>query len=143
MNTLATLNNRNRSSELQRGWPSFPPLGSSFFGDIFGEMIPNSFPSNMMSKNVLEDGSTVLEYNLAGYKPEQIMVKMDTAQSQLIIKAKNDDDNRRQVFNTVISLSPYTSPEDVKTSYEHGVLAITIAPLEKRKEEALVDIPVT
>lgn len=121
------------------------PFGGSLFGNRFLDSVTEglSMPStNLMQRYVEEDGSTVVEYNLAGFEPEDISVKVDTALGELLISARSENGNNRRAFSTVLSLSPYTSAEDITTDYKNGVLAITIAPLEKRKEESLIEIPI-
>ena len=126
---------------------SFAPMPilphSLFDSPFFGRMMDGlSIPSNLMRRYTQEDGSTVLEYNLAGFEVKDIAIKVDTATSELMITAQNEDVSNRRSFSTSVTLSPYTTPEDVTTSYKNGVLQVTVAPLEKRKAESLVDIPV-
>lgn len=122
------------------------PTGRSMFGpDFLGRLVDtwnNTLPNNLMRRYLEEDGSTVLEYNLAGFKKEDIQIKMDSALGELIVRAESSDGKDKRAFSTVLTLSPYTSAEDLSTSYENGVLKVTVAPLEKRKEESLIDIPV-
>lgn len=100
-----------------------------------------SITSNLMRQYRSADGSTILEYNLAGFTQDEINVQIDTALGELIIKADHAEEGNQRAFSTAVTLSPYTSPEDVSTEYSNGVLKITVAPLEKRKEESLVTIP--
>lgn len=140
------MNNR-FGQELIRRNTQFPQLDfpySLFGSPVLGRMaealnVPATF--NLMKHNKLEDGSTRLEYNLAGFKAEEISLNVDTATNELIIKAEKNNEGDIRRFHTVITLSPYTSPEDVTTKYEDGVLELTIAPIEKRKEESLVALP--
>lgn len=121
-------------------------FGRSLFGpEILGRVLTSEMPftsNNLVHRETKEDGSTVLEYNLAGYSTEHISTRLDTAQNQLIISAKDESNSRRKTFSTVLTLSPYTSPEDISTSYKNGILEVVISPLEKRKEESIVDIPI-
>lgn len=126
--------------------PLIPMPRSLFGGDFFDRISEgwNSvFPANLMRKWTKEDGTTILEYDLAGFDSEDIKVKLDTALGELIISAKNESTENKRSFSTILSLSPYTTSEDISTHYKNGVLEIMIAPLEKRKEESLVEIAVT
>lgn len=138
-NTLAKRN----TTESPRVTEMFDPFrslfGTSPFGQLFREYTWPQY--NLMHRTKTDDGSTVLEYNLAGFKPEQIAVKYDTVAGELMVHAENEERTRESSF--VVGLPQYASPEDVKTSYDNGVLSITIAPLEKRKESAIVDIPLS
>jgi HSP20 family molecular chaperone IbpA len=123
------------------------PMPRSLFGGDFFDRISEgwntAFPANLMRRDTREDGTTILEYNLAGFTTEDIKVKLDSALGELIITAKKDTEENKRSFSTILTLSPYTTPEDISTHYENGVLEIMIAPLEKRKEESLIDIAVT
>lgn len=124
-------------------------LGFNGFGTgLFPETIldrlftmPFTQQPNLMRQYRKEDGATVLEYNLAGYKDDEITINIDTALHELIIKADHTEEGNRRKFATSLTLSPYTSPEDVNVKLENGVLTIEIAPLEKRKQEALIQLP--
>lgn len=132
----------------ERALAPFVPMPPSLFGmnlfDRFFDGLNNQIAQqNIVHREVRDDGSTAIEYNLAGYEPEQVSVKVDTAQGQLIVSAKDERENKRKSFSTVLTLSAYTSPEDITTSYKNGILEIVVAPLEKRKEESLVEIPIS
>lgn len=124
-----------------------PGLPSIFGAGMLDRMFDRSASplfttaANLMRQYRLADGSTVLEYNLAGFKQDEINVQIDTALGELIIKAEHQEEGNQRAYSTAVTLSPYTSPEDVTSEYSDGVLKITVAPLEKRKEESLVTIP--
>jgi HSP20 family molecular chaperone IbpA len=121
----------------------FGGMPRSFFDSPFLNRFMELNPTNnLMRSTVKEDGSTILEYNLAGFESGDISVHVDTASNELIIHALSEVEDNRRMFNTTIGISPYTTPEDVSTAYKNGVLQILIAPLEKRKAESLVPIPV-
>lgn len=119
----------------------FNPFRSFFGGSPLAHFLSEpSWPqSNLMGSRRGAEGELILEYNLAGFKPEEIEVTFDTTEGDLRVKATSESSKRE--FATVLSLPTYLGAEDVATTYEHGVLTITLAPLEKRKEEALVSIP--
>lgn len=123
------------------------PMPRSFFGGDFLDRISegwnNVFPANLMRKYVKEDGTTILEYNLAGFTSDDIKVKLDSALGELIISAKKESEENKRSFSTILTLSPYITADDISTHCENGVLEIMIAPLEKRKEESLIDITVS
>ncbi len=117
-------------------------LGAGMFDRMFDRFnAPMFSTASLMNQYRTENGSVVLEYNLAGFSEDEISVKADTALGELIIKAEHGEEGNKRVFNTTVTLSPYTSPEDITAEYVNGVLRITVAPLEKRKEESLVTIP--
>jgi HSP20 family molecular chaperone IbpA len=93
----------------------------------------------LVKSSIADDGATVMEYNLAGFSPEEIAVKLDTMSGELMVSAEKADNTRR--FSTVVSLPQYATMEDITPAYENGILTVRVAPLEKRKEEAIVDIP--
>lgn len=119
-------------------------FGSDFLGmgSLFDRLFPyNEAPARLMNSYREEDGSRVLEFNLAGFKEEEISVKLDTALHELVLRAERTGSGREERFATSIGVSPYTSPEDISVSYEAGMLSISVAPLEKRRQEALIDLP--
>ena len=89
----------------------------------------------------LEDGSVELSYNLAGYDEKDISVRFDTVNGELIIVAEANDEHNLKRMSFTRSLNPYLSAEDISTELRNGILKVTVAPFEKRKEEALVSIP--
>ena len=125
--------------------PSFPTprtlFGSDLLDRLTGGWAENLYPSNIMRRYTKDDGSLVMEYNLAGFADEDISLKFDSAIGELIINAKSETEDNKRSFSTVLSLSPYTTPDDIFTNYKNGVLEVTIAPLEKRKEDSLVTVP--
>jgi HSP20 family molecular chaperone IbpA len=94
-----------------------------------------------MRSYVTDEGTAVCEFNLAGFSEDEITIKTDVARHELIITATKDDENNKRSFATNLLLSEYTHPEDISASYDNGVLTISVAPVDKRKEEALVDVP--
>lgn len=114
---------------------------SLFETPFLSRVLEMSLPNNLMRDYTTEDGSSHLEYNMAGFELEDIKLKVDTAINELVISARSDKPDNKRMFTTTVGLSPYTTPEDISTHYKNGVLRISIAPLEKRKEESLIDIP--
>ena len=135
------------TNQLMTQRPSLSELGlpgMGFFSDSILDRflnLPFNQP-NLMRQYRKEDGSRVVEYNLAGYAEEEISVNIDTALGELLVKAEHAEDGNMRRFSTALSLSPYTSHEDINVSYKNGVLIVEVAPLEKRKQEALVSLPV-
>jgi HSP20 family molecular chaperone IbpA len=121
------------------------PLVPSLF-DPFRSMLSfaggrdlTQWGQGLVKSSLAEDGSTVLEYNLAGFAPEEIAVRLDTISGELMVTAEKADNTRR--FSTAVSLPQYATMEDITPTYENGIMTVKVAPLEKRKEEAIVDIP--
>ncbi len=122
----------------------FPELfnGIDRVFDRFNVPVNNFFGGSLLRNYENEDGSSVLEYNLAGYESEEIKVKVDTMRNELLIAAQHTEDNNQRSFRTSVSLSPYTLAEDINVDYVNGVLKISVAPVEKRKQESLTEIPI-
>lgn len=109
---------------------------------LWDRMVGFSIPQpNLMRNYRKEDGTNVYEYNLAGFGEDEIRIQIDTALNELIVAAEHNEEGNNRKVATVLTLSPYTSPEDIQTRYLNGVLSIEVAPLEKRKQESLVTIP--
>ncbi len=117
-------------------------LGGLFPTSLFDRAMGYAMPQpNLMRQYRKEDGSHVYEFNLAGFNEEEISVKNDTSLNELIITAEHTEEGNHRRFGTTVMLSPYSSPEDINVSYLNGVLSVEVAPFEKRKEEAIVSIP--
>jgi HSP20 family molecular chaperone IbpA len=126
--------------------PVIPELGitpfsrNSFFDRLFGDS--NLYPNNFPKKTSREDGSVAMEFNFAGFTPEEIKVSMDTVMHQIVINAKSEKDNSIRESSNSISLSPYTKAEDISTSLKNGILEIVISPNDKRDNDSLVELPI-
>lgn len=117
-------------------------LGSFFPPSMLERLMAHSMPQpNLMREYRKEDGSHVYEFNLAGFEENEISVKNDTSLNELIITAEHNEEGNMRRFATTLALSPYSSPEDISVGYTNGVLNVAIAPFEKRKEEAIIKIP--
>lgn len=117
-----------------------PLVEGSWMDRLLGDM--SIYPSALPRRINKEDGSTAIDFNLAGYNPNEVSVKVDTVLKRLFVTAKSENENNRKEFSTSVSLSPYTQPEDISSSYKNGILEVVIKPSIKREEEALVDITI-
>ena len=117
-------------------------LGGLFPTSILDRVMDYTMPQpNLMRQYRKEDGARVYEFNLAGFSENEISIKNDTSLNELIITAEHNEDGNSRRFATTLSLSPYSSPEDILADYVNGVLKVEVAPFEARKEEAIVSIP--
>lgn len=134
---------RNLSPFFDRG-----VFGGSLLDNLFADpfrLMDQSLrfaPSIEEKARKLEDGSIELSYNLAGYDEKDISVRFDTVNGDLIIAAEANDEHNLKRMSFSRSLNPYLSAEDISTELRNGILRVTVAPFEKRKEEALVSIPI-
>ena len=99
--------------------------------------------NKVISRTRKDDGSLVVKYNLAGYEPEEVSVKVDEALHEVKISAKSETEDQSQKFKTIIALSPYSTSKDVTAKYKNGVLEVVIAHPEKKENDNLVDVPLS
>lgn len=140
INALSRRNSDNLFHPLLAGpWGPLGAFDRDFMNDFFDPFRTITPEESVKS---LDDGSVKLTYNLAGYDEKDVAVDFDSTTGELIIKAEGNDENGLRKFSMVRSLNPYVSADDLKVSLKNGLLSIVVAPLEKRKEEALVSLPI-
>jgi HSP20 family protein len=110
-----------------------------------------SYPYNV---KVLKDGTSVLEYCLAGFTKDDISLKVEN--DKLIVKATLDkqedqeDDGSRYVYKGIaernmvhsVRIDPkYHDLKKIKADFENGILVITI-PQSKESKEANFEVKI-
>lgn len=127
-----------------RPWGS-PLERNSFAFDGFLDRLFSQVDSagRIMNSHTKEDGTRVLEFNLAGFRESDIEVKLDKALHEVVIRADRSSGGRQEKFATAIAVSPHMVPEDLAVAYDSGVLYVELSPVEKRQDDSLVSIPLT
>lgn len=124
----------------------FRLLDDLFFEPLFGSTanintIPQSKGFPKYDQYNKDDGSVVLEFALAGYKASELSVSVDGL-SLIVsaVKAQNQQDGEQKIqgrssksFERVFTAGENLNLENIKASYEDGLLTIEIPP---KMEEA-------
>lgn len=94
-----------------------------------------------------DDGDTVMEFALAGFKPDDINVSVKPSESCIIVQTSVDraedagKENRRiarrNFSNTYVDYDKVLDLENAKVNFEDGLLVITIKKKEKYTGETL------
>jgi len=127
-----------------RPWGSPLDRGSFGFDGFFDRLFSQvDSASRVMSSHAKEDGTRVLEFNLAGFREDDIEVKLDKALHEVVIRADRSGGGREEKFATAIAVSPHMTPEHLTVSYDSGVLYVELSPVEKRQDDSFVSIPLT
>ena len=125
----------------------FPSLlGRSVFDDVFGNIFVD-FPQHLKNSTSgypvadiykSDDGSTVMEFALAGFSREELSVDIQTDQKSIIVSANSDNgdsDNRRiarrSFKKTYVNYDNNLDLAKTTADYKNGLLTIKVP----RKEE--------
>lgn len=103
-----------------------------------------AYPFNV---KIMKDGTSVLEYSLAGFTKDDITLKVEN--DKLIVKAKiekedNEEDKtahyvykgiaKRSMVHTVPVDSKHHDLKSIKAEFEDGILIITIPQTQESKD---------
>lgn len=128
-------------------------LGMSLFDSMFDDMFRDSFftnkrVDNVMKTDIQENGNEyVLDMDLPGYEKEDIKAQLKdgyltiTAQKNSVNEDKDEKGNyiRRERYSGKCSRSFYVGDsvkeEDIKASFNNGMLQLTFPKEVARKED--------
>lgn len=129
-------------------------LGRTVFNDVFDSFfddIPRYVNQSTQGYPVVdiyqdEDGATVLEFALAGFKKEELEVNVEPSQQSITVSASTESDStgsrriaRRNFKKTYVNYDNNLDLNSSTASFENGLLKISVP----RKEEAkpvIIDI---
>lgn len=128
---------------------NFPSLlGRSVFDDVFGNIIVD-FPQHLKNSTSgypvadiyrSEDGSTVLEFALAGFAKDELSIDIQPDKRSITVSAnseKGDSDNRRiarrSFKKTYVNYDNNLDLSKTSASYENGLLTINVPTKEEVK----------
>jgi HSP20 family molecular chaperone IbpA len=113
------------------GRPLFGPaslLSDEFFNRVF------STPLARDVKQWSDKEGTHIEYVVAGYDKENIDILYNDKTNVVTVAASQGYGPSRRSFNASFALDDRVSKEDIKTSYENGLLRFDIKETEKEEE---------
>ena len=122
-------------------------LGGSIFDNFFNDFFnPDAF-STHLSKSVSgypvadiyqnQEGSTVLEFALAGFSKEDLTVDVKPDKREITVSAKSGNDNEQQTSRRIARRSftkTYVNYDDnldlgsATAVFENGLLTVTVPP---------------
>ena len=138
--------------------PSFRPglLGRSVFDDVFDNFI-NDFPQHIKRSTqgypvadiyTADDGSTVMEFALAGFSKEDLNIEVKPEKRSLTVSASTGVDEesvngrriaRRNFQKTYINYDDNLDLSSLSAAFENGLLTVTVP---KRPEVQPVTIEI-
>jgi HSP20 family protein len=131
-----------RELDLFRGWPSLHSLGG-----LRDEALPSLArwsPSMDVSES---DSHYVVTVELAGAKKDDVQVEMHDGVLTIRGEKKSERDEEKEhrhyversygMFSRSFSLPANANEDDVKASFDDGVLTVQIAKTEEKKPKAI------
>tara|TARA_A100001515_G_scaffold36435_2_gene28588 strand:+ start:776 stop:1198 length:423 start_codon:yes stop_codon:yes gene_type:complete len=128
-------------------------LGTTVFDEIFNSMLDmptlinkttQGYPVADIYKN--DDGSTVLEFALAGFKKQELSVEVKPEDRTITVSATSSDANseprriaRRNFKKTYVNYDNNLDLTGAKANYENGLLTINL-PIRPEAQPVAIDI---
>jgi len=128
-------------------------LGTTVFDEIFNSMLDmptlinkttQGYPVADIYKN--DDGSTVLEFALAGFKKQELSVEVKPEDRTITVSATSSDINseprriaRRNFKKTYVNYDNNLDLTGAKANYENGLLTINL-PIRPEAQPVAIDI---
>lgn len=119
----------------------FRVISDGLFKDLFKEVSWNNINKGYPKYDQYnrEDGSVVLEFNLAGYKPSELSVTVED--NSLTVRAQRNEEKDERVlksrtlqsFQKSFTADKNLDLENLKASYEDGLLVVEIPSKEVAK----------
>lgn len=115
-------------------------------GDWFGSILPTAFRPNMVRiEEYTEDGQYVVRAELPGIDPDRD-VEITVADGVLTIKAQRTEkqvENGRSEFHygsfvRQVALPPGADEENIKASYDNGILTVRMPIGEARSSRKIL-----
>jgi len=119
-------------------------LGRTVFDDIFGNAFFNEFPAHLRQSTQGypvadiyqdDDGSTILEFALAGFSREDLSVDIQPDKSSITVTADTGDDEtlessrriaRRSFKKTYINYDRNLELDNTSAEFNNGLLTVTV-----------------
>ena len=148
MSKLTTVDGHHRAVAAMHNTPSL--LGRSIFDELFGDFqslarkSTSGYPVADIFSN--EDGSTTLEFALAGFSKEDLTIEIQPEKSSLPVRAEahGDGDSNRRIARRSFQKTfvNYDSNLDLTAStadFHNGLLSVTI-PRKAEVQPVIIDI---
>ena len=120
-------------------------LGRAVLDELFGDVFSNQFPAYLRQStqgypvvDILhrEDGSTVLEFALAGFSKEELTVDVSPEKKSITVSATSSNDAesnsrriaRRSFSKTFVNYDSKLDLTRADASFENGLLTVTVPP---------------
>ena len=117
-------------------------LGNKVFNDVFEDLFTNNFAKHLQASTqgypVADiyrdhDGSTVLEFALAGFKRKELSIDVQPDKRSITVSGSANEDNekrqriaRRNFTRTYVNYDDNLDLTGAKASFENGLLSIRV-----------------
>ena len=125
-------------------------LGRNIFDELFGDFpslarkSTSGYPVADIFSN--EDGSTTLEFALAGFSKEDLTIEIQPEQSTLSVRAESASDGdssrriaRRSFQKTFVNYDSNLDLTGCSADFHNGLLSVTI-PRKEQLQPVIIDI---
>jgi HSP20 family protein len=117
-------------------------LGNKVFNDVFEDLFTNNFAKHLQASTQGypvadiyrdQDGSTVLEFALAGFKRKELSIDVQPDKRSITVSGSANEDNerrqriaRRNFTRTYVNYDDNLDLSSAKASFENGLLSIRV-----------------